>query len=188
MQTELPAQTFAAIATVTAALITAAISFVNLTLNKEQKISEFRQAWIGGLRQDLASFFACSRAYMRATDEANKENETHLTLTPEKISEIRYQVAETRYRIQLRLNLTEPEHKELFRLMNGAIEKLNGNSDTANKAKAIEAAAEFAPQVLKSEWERVKQGELAFRVARKWIAPFIFVLSLLFFYLVVPGK
>ena len=41
----------APIATVMAALITALISFVNLTLSKEQKTSEFRQAWIDGLQK-----------------------------------------------------------------------------------------------------------------------------------------
>lgn len=197
MQTELPAQAVAAIATVIAALIAAAISFVNLTLNKEQKTSEFRQAWIDGLREDLSSFFACARAFARATEEhevfgLGKENATYLAMTAEKISEIRYQVAETRYRIQLRLNLGEAEHKELFRLMQGATEAqqkmLQGQGDTAATLKAIEAAAEYAPQILKSEWERVKRGEFAFRAVRNWIAPTIFVLSLFFIFLVTSGK
>ncbi len=197
MQTELPAHAVAAIATVIAALIAAAISFVNLTLNKEQKTSEFRQAWIDGLREDLSSFFACARAFARATEEhkafgPSNENTTYLAMTAEKISEIRYQVAETRCRIQLRLNLSEPEHKELFRLMQGATESqqkmLRGQGDTAATLKAIEAAAEYAPQILKSEWERVKRGEFAFRAVRNWIAPTIFVLSLLFIFLVASGK
>jgi hypothetical protein len=197
MQTELPAQAIAAIATVVASLIAAAISFVNLTLNKEQKTSEFRQAWIDGLREDLSSFFACSRAFARASEEFKilgpvKDNAMYLAISAEKVSEIRYQVAETRYRIQLRLNLAEAEHKELLRLMQSATEAqqnaLHGQCDTAATLKAIEAAVDYAPQILKSEWERVKRGEFAFRAVRNWIAPAIFVLSFLFIVLVASGK
>lgn len=197
MQTELPPQSIAAIATVVAAFIAASISFVNLTLNKEQKTSEFRQNWIDGLREDLSSFFACARAFARASEEhmtlgSAKDNAGYLAITPEKVSEIRYQVAETRYRIQLRLNLDESEHKELLRLMHAATEAqqkvLQGQGSTAGTLKAIEAAADYAPQVLKSEWERVKRGEFAFRAVRNWIAPSIFVLSLLFILLVASGK
>ena len=48
-----------------------------------------------------------------------------------------------------------------------------GNGDVSKTLKAIEVAAEFAPQILKAEWERVKREELVFRLARNWIAPLI---------------
>lgn len=197
MQTDLPAHAIAAIATVVASLIAGAISFVNLTLNKEQKTSEFRQAWIDGLREDLAAFFAGARAFARATEElqasgkGSKEG-APLAITSEKISEIRYQAAETRYRIQLRLNPKETEHKELLRLIQVAIFEQNnllaGNGDVSKTLKAIEIAAEFAPQILKAEWERVKKGELAFRLARNWIAPLIVLVSLAFVIFLWSGK
>lgn len=197
MHTELPAESVAAIATIVAALIAAAISFVNLTLTKEQKTSEFRQVWIDALRQDLASFFATARAFARASEErkvfggGTKEG-TPLTLTEEKVSDLRYQIAETYYRIQLRLNPKETEHQELLRLMQIAIEKqqqmLVGKGDTDAILQAIEVAAEYAPQLLKVEWERVKKGELPYRLARNWIAPITFVGSLIFVVLVWAGK
>ncbi len=197
MHTDLPAQSIAAIATVIAALIAAALSFVNLTLSKEQKTSEFRQAWIDGLREDLATWFASARTFARVTEELQAfgkgPNEgASLAITAEKISEIRYQAAETRYRIQLRLNPKEAEHKELLRLIQVAINEQNkmmaGNGETSKTLKAIDTAAEFAPQILKSEWERVKKGELAFRVARNWVAPLIVVISVAFVALVWTGK
>ena len=52
----------------------------------------------------------------------------------------------------------------------------------------IETAAEYAPQILKAEWERVKRGELAFRVVRNWVAPLIVVVSLAFVVLAWTGK
>lgn len=197
MHPDLPAQSLAAIATVVAALIAAAFSFVNLTLNKERKTSEFRQAWIDGLREDLAAFFAGARAFARATEELKSAASASraalpLAMSPEKISDIRYQAAETRYRIQLRLNLKEPEHKELLRLMLVAADEQNkflaDKSDVERTLQAIENAADYAPQILKAEWERVKRGELAFRLARNWIAPAIVLISLLFVALVWVGR
>lgn len=184
MQSEL-----APLATVVAALIAAAISFVTLTLNKEQKTSEFRQAWIDGLRSDLASFLAAVRAFARATQEhahgeANGDSKTPFAFTEEAVSTLRHQVAEVRYRIQLRLNPKEVNHQELLRLMAAAVDKqqkaIVGQAKTEEVLAAVEAAAIFAPQVLKAEWERVKQGELPFRIARNWVAPIVVVLGLAF--------
>ncbi len=189
MHTELSTGSVAAIATITAAVITAAISFVNLTLTKEQKTSEFRQAWIDGLREDLASFFATIRAFARSAQELQNfgkgaRDGAPLAFTEQKISDLRYQVAETRYRIQLRLNLKEPEHAELLRLMQVAIEHqqrvLAGEGTTEQTLNAVETAAAYAPQILKSEWERVKKGERPFQLARNWIAPSIFLLAFVF--------
>lgn len=197
MAQSLPTESIAAIATIIAALIAAAISFVNLTLTKEQKTSEFRQTWIDALRQDLATFFATARAFARANQELQHfglggQGGAPLSFTEQKISDLRYQIAETRYRIQLRLNPKEPEHVELLRLMQAAIEKQQSALATHNATDevllAVERAAEFAPQILKTEWERVKQGELAFRVARNWVAPITFGSSLLLVALLWLGK
>jgi len=105
---------------------------------------------------------------------------------------MRYQIAEARYRIQLRLNLSEPEHQELLRLMQVVIDKQNqtlaGEGGTDAILLAIETAANYAPQILKTEWERVKKGELPYRLARNWIAPLIFSGSIVFVLLVWFGK
>lgn len=193
MPTELPTGSVAAIATIVAALIAAAISFVNLTLNKEQKTSEFRQAWIDALREDLAAFFASTRAFVRASQE-QKASLTSATLpiTEQKVSDLRYQVAETKYRIQLRLNTKEPEHTELLRLMQSVLDKqqafLAGSGEPGKALEAVEVAASYAPHILKLEWERVKRGELPFRVARNWVAPFCFIAAIIVLVLLWAGK
>lgn len=189
MHTELPAQAIAAIATLVAALITGAISFVNLTLNKEQKTSEFRQAWIDSLREDLAQFLGAARAFARAIEVLHKfgpdyKSKVPLTISEEKISDLRYQAAETFCRIQLRLNSKEPEHIELLRLLRRAIDEQNimlaSKGSIEPTMRAIDIATEYAQPVLKAEWDRVKEGELPFRIVRNWIAPIIVLLSLLF--------
>ena len=189
MTTELPAQSIIAIATVVAALITGAISFVNLTLTKEQKTSEFRQAWIDGLRDDLASFFAAARVFARAFEKAIQDKD--MTAFDLKESGLRYDAAEKLSKIKLRLNANEQEHQELLRLINRAIteqdEMIAENTDSSLTMKAIDIATEYARPVLKTEWERVKKGELAFRIARNWVAPFVVLVSIGFVIFVWNG-
>lgn len=47
---------YTAIATFIAALMAALASFLVAVMSKEQKISEFRQAWIDALRNDISEF------------------------------------------------------------------------------------------------------------------------------------
>lgn len=166
----------APIATVVAAFITSVISFVNLTLSKEQKTSEFRQAWIDGLRGDLATFFSSTRALCRTMQEARSERSSdedvqQFRFGREKIGDMRLAVADAFYRVKLRLNKNESEHKELLRLLEAATKiqnKINierGN-DYTEALDAIERASDYSQDVLKSEWERVKKGEKSFQVAK----------------------
>lgn len=194
MQAELPVQSIVAIATVVAALTTGLISFVNLTMTKELKTSEFRQAWIDALREDLAKFLGAARAFARVVDEVKRfgPNQDHpLRITPEKVSELRYQAAETFSRIQLRLNPDEPDHVELLRLLRRAISEQNAvlasGGEIGPTLTAIETATEFAQPVLKKEWARVKQGELPFKIARNWAMPGIILLSIAFVIFVWTG-
>jgi hypothetical protein len=51
-----------AIGAVVAAFIAALVSFLSLIISKEQKTSEFRQAWIDALRSDIAAVVAHANA------------------------------------------------------------------------------------------------------------------------------
>jgi hypothetical protein len=195
--TDLPVQSLTALATLVAALITAAVSFVSLTLTKEQKTSDFRQAWIDGLRDELATFLAAARAFARAIEVLNTHGpeyreKTVFRISDDKVGDLRYQAAESLCKIQLRLNRNEPEHQELLRLLRQAVAAqntmLSEGTSIDETMKAIERASEYAQPVLKKEWERVKSGELPFRIARNWVAPAIGALSLLFIAWVLHGQ
>lgn len=198
MNTSLPTELLVALATVVAALIAAAISFVTMTLTKELKTSEFRQAWIDGLREELAAFFGAARAFARAIEAsrspvATPNGTVPLGLTPEKISDLRYQAGEMLSKIMLRLNPEEKEHIELLRLLRRSIEEqntmlANGSSSVESTLKAIDLANEYARPILKKEWVRVKQGEWPFRAARNWLAPGIFIGSIVFIWWIVSGQ
>ena len=198
MSTPLPPQSLVALATLAAALIAAAISFVTMTLTKELKTSEFRQGWIDGLREELAAFFGATRGFARAVEASRSpvamaDGKVPLGLTAEKISDLRYQAGEMFSKIMLRLNPEEPEHIELLRLLRRSIDEQNamlasGSLDVVPTLKAIDLANEYARPVLKTEWERVKKGELPFRIARNWLAPGIFLISIAFIWWVSSGR
>lgn len=155
-----PSNVFVAIATVVAAVIAGLISVVTLTLSKEQKTSEFRQAWIDGLRQDLAEFLASARAMARASQELAalgfKYESAPFKMSGSQIGEVRKAVDVVFYRIKLRLNPDEREHKELLRLLTRAIDEQNAqlqseSLDVKGILDAIDVAAEYARPVLKAE-------------------------------------
>jgi hypothetical protein len=184
----IPAQALIAIGSVAAALIAAALSYVNLTLTKEQKTSEFRQAWIDGLREDLSKFFAALRTVARAEEALYKTRgnyeKQNFPWSSEQVAGQRQAASEMLYRIKLRLNPVEDSHKELYHLLGVALaehKKLSKNSiDSEPTIVAIDAASDFSRTVLKTEWQRVKAGERPFQIARNWVAPAIIGLCLIF--------
>ncbi len=190
MSSEIAQIPLAPIATVVAALITALISFVNLTLSKEQKTSEFRQAWIDGLREDLAVFFSSARALCRTMQETRSPNTTDEDIQDfkfgkEKIGNMRLAAAESLYRIKLRLNKNEPEHKELDRLLESAMRTQNKiniekGKDYTKALNAIDLAASYSQDILKNEWERVKLGEKSFQKVKNTVLPLIMIISVIF--------
>lgn len=172
-------------ATVMAALLTGAVAALTLIVNKENKVSEFRQAWIDGLREDLANFLSASRTCTRAVEEARyAKNQTFNNLVPldeATTAKLRHQVAECVYRIKLRLNDKEEPHIKLEVLIKASTDLVSCYfSGTSNEASevltGIEAAAQQAREVLKTEWTRVKKGEPIYRAA-KWVASTLVVVA-----------
>ena len=185
---EIPAQAIVAIATITAALITGVIAIVNLTLSKEQKVSEMRQAWIDGLRDDLAKFFAGARFVVVAVQDKHTAEQSGRAMTHAPSSDhVADQIAvihETLYRIKLRLNREEENHIELERLLDAIVKTYNEASETYTISnpviKSISIATDQARIVLKFEWERVKRGEEAFNKLRNWLLPCILIITAIF--------
>ncbi|ABM38408.1 hypothetical protein Pnap_3109 [Polaromonas naphthalenivorans CJ2] len=197
MTDPLPSNALVAIATVVAAVIAGLISVVALTLTKEQKTSEFRQAWIDGLRSDLADYLAAARAMARVIEEAaafgDKYAALPFTIPPDQVGEIRRNVAVSLYRIKLRLNPDEKEHQELLRLL-GSVSETQKQAvsapleRTAAMLQAVETAADYSRPILKAEWRRVKAGEPQFRLVRNWLVPVVFALCAFFAWLIVSVK
>jgi len=182
--------------TILAALIAGAVSLVTITLSKEQKVSEFRQAWIDALRADLASFLSSARAFARAMEArrihgVESRDPAKQLFTLEKVGDIRSTAAESFYRIKLRLNPEEADHKELLRLLAQAIADQNAILQSEGAAQrdvlaAVDRAADFAGPVLKAEWKRVKEGERPYRAIR--VSAIIVVILALFAFVLVWSR
>jgi hypothetical protein len=155
-------------AAITSALIAGAVSYLASVFSKELKTSEFRQAWIDGLRNDIAEFVASvisirSQLHARLALSPVADVQMAMLESPEfKFSEL--------YKARLKLRLNPAEHSELMRLLDefDAPGTLVSKDKVAFNAKVQLLTTEFQA-VLKNEWKRVKRGEPTFRVT-KWVS------------------
>jgi uncharacterized coiled-coil protein SlyX len=164
---------FPVLGTLAAALVAGTIARANLIVSKESKISEFRHADTGALRDELAAFLASARTMARAAQEARLAVggiNTKFHISAEKITEIRHEAAETFSKIRLRLDQGKHEQNALLDSLNTLIAEqnkyLSGQHDDIELIfNALNTASEKAAQVLRSEWTAVKIGELQYRNA-----------------------
>lgn len=154
--------------TVAAAVIAACASWLGLVISKESKVSEFRQKWIDGLRKDISSLFG----------EAADYHASILGVAPRSPTK---RLNELMFRIRLRLNFKEPEHRNLFAAIVAYRSIIISSYDNANdvvllQERAGEKADEvshLAAHVLKTEWNVVKRGEFVYRYTFRGLMLFI---------------
>lgn len=165
---EIPASTYPAIATVTAALIAGSIGFLSAVLSKEQKTSEFRQTWVDALRSDISEFIGYTEAFAAQIHfKANIHGVEKVFGYLEEAAEELAKSAAVYYRIRLRLNPCE--HIALISALSDVFSIYSGKISFAKMPdieKLIDKVAVESQKVLKGEWQRVKRGELAFLVTK----------------------
>lgn len=165
-----------ALATLAAAFVAGGIARSNLIVSKESKISEFRQAWVGELRENLSSLFSAVRLLARAVqDERDKENgngsNPRFHFSQEKIVEVRHLSTETKYRIELLLDAQQESHAELRRLLDAMMDTQTTYLTGGKKADiepvfdSVGRANEQGTVVLAQEWKMVRLGEPEYRGA-----------------------
>ena len=147
-----------------AAAIAGLVSLLGLIISKEQKTSEFRQAWIDALRSDLTAFLTHVNAIRDAitvkyVDHADKVENLRPLYIPLNTST---------FYILLRVSSSEPNSEALLNAMSDFQALLADERKlTMENIRASEAKLLTASQVLlKSEWRRVKSGEWTFRIAK----------------------
>ena len=144
-----------AIAALLVGLVAGIVSLVVSILAKDQKTSEFRQAWIDALRNDasqLVAHFGVMKAVAKIVRERpQSEINEYLISKQEQFLELGMLVS----RIRLRLN--PDEHLELLRML-GDLETIR-ESEIDARAEQISVEAQ---DILKTEWDRVKRGEPSF--------------------------
>lgn len=154
---------------VVAAALTAAIAFVVSVLAKENKTSEFRQAWIEGLRNDVAELLGdfnmleTSLAIYTSDSETSNERQVKYDKFHSENRAEYAKIDSLCNRVVLRLNPSE--HSLLIKKMR-VLEGSIGQGTSRSHALCSELVDDFAI-VLKSEWGRVKSGEPTFRAMKK---------------------
>lgn len=168
---DIPAPAYATIGAISAATIAGGISFLIAVLSKDQKTSEFRQAWIDGLRNEVAeliSLFLVITDTIRVMDREGKTLEQigeHLSQKDEHFC--KWEMSDAK--IKLRLNPRE-HHKLLAALL--VLRKFPKSGKLLDSGAAdavVEEVIKESQTVLKCEWKRVKRGEPVF-VATKAIS------------------
>lgn len=173
---EIPNTVFVALGAIVAALVTGIFSFVSLINQKEGKISEFRQAWIDAIRDDLAIFFSCIEKMSTAwqlveLEEKEKEKKFHgndwINRYHSLINDDILRFTETHQRILMRLN--KSEHIELIDELRQARNYISDTKVMFNKAelrRRTDKILDISQNILKTEWEKVKAGEKSYRRAK----------------------
>ena len=153
-----------AIGAITAALITGLVSFLGLIISKEQKVSEFRQAWIDSLRSELAALISHANAIHGAgMAKLGSSSETWKVVRDDFVG-----INNAAANIRLRLNPKEEQAKAVL----GKVEELEqalapDRPMDYSEINRVEQELVAAAQVLlKNEWLRVRRGERAYRLAK----------------------
>lgn len=176
----MPDSIFIPIGVVAASIIAGLFSFISLVLSKEQKISEFRQKWIDSLREEISTFIGCivtvANIFRRIEQARNNGVESEFSRSDMK--ELQVSASEAYTRIHLRLN-PKDNNSEVTALIQALEElrQLAKKSEWEMVEDKIEDIRPKAQVVLKLEWERVKNGEPAFRRAKR-VAAFLVVSAL----------
>lgn len=160
-----------------AAIIAAIVSLIGLIIGKEQKTSEFRQAWIDALRAELIKYMTTLNAIADATDIKYPDQPAKLAALTPHYSKLN----EATFGVMLRLNDKEPKSRAVLAAMND-FHALAQDEQTLipENIRPVEAALLTASKdLLKYEWKRVKRGEWTYRVS-KWVS-FLIVIGLVGF-------
>ncbi|EOW4146714.1 hypothetical protein [Vibrio parahaemolyticus] len=177
---------YAALGTICAAIITSVFVFINLINSKEQKTSEFRQDWINALRQNISEYtavtttFASMMIYIDSFDTEDEKVKRESDFYKENI-DIANDITKYYNNIQLYVN---PIENRSFLSALSKVHDLVTSKKVVRGEDITEANQELVSEaqlLLKSEWKRVKRGEMTYRIT-KWgvFALFAFLTFTLF--------
>ena len=143
--------TFATLVTFVLGLITSVVASVTLIVTKENRISEFRQAWIDSQRADLAVAIATANAYFHTRDVERRATSVN-------------EFFAARARIALRDKPERPEWtKTLVALDKLAKIMTAGVPNPFEILQATNIVTDESRIPLKLHWETVKSGEQFYR-------------------------
>ncbi|MBO6867037.1 MAG: hypothetical protein JJ877_08330 [Thalassococcus sp.] len=162
-----------------AAIVAGFISLIGMIIGKEQKVSEFRQAWINDLRQCLSDYLVSVNAICDLTRLKNAGRAIDDAQLVENLKELN----KANHGIILRINSEEDVSKALI----SAMEEFDILAASKNKfhpdeiKKVEEKYISGAKSLLKYEWRRVKKGEPIFYLTKYAAFVALAILVVVFF-------
>lgn len=168
------------IGAVGAAVIAGLVSLLGLVIGKEQKVSEFRQAWIDELRKCFVAYLV----NINAISDAVRLKATG-KLTDESALLSSYKsLNEASHGITLRINASEPPAKAVIEAMEDFEALAASNASlTPDKIKKVEKKfVNAAKELLKFEWMRVKRGEWVFVWTKRIVSMMIIIMLCILVY------
>jgi hypothetical protein len=163
----------AALGAICAAIVTSLIAVLGLIISKENKTSEFRQAWIDGLRAEISGVVGHLNVLVGSVRIVGRSKDGWKEARDD-VSGLNKCVA----CIRLRLNPSEARSKVITKYLDdiegcfrvdGALPETRIND--LEKQLIVEGQA-----LLKDEWLRVRRGETFFKITR-WAAIAVLVAS-----------
>jgi hypothetical protein len=169
-----PESIFVPIGVVSAALIAGAIAYASFISTKESKVSEFRQNWIDGLREEISLYASCINSLIehitRESLKTDKPTSSSLLCKLDD-SELYTTLLKAKTSIALRINDKEKEkedferNKEFLNLINLTHKNFEeGNFEGTHKA--IDSLISISRELLKHEWNRARDGEKKYQDAK----------------------
>jgi hypothetical protein len=186
---------------ITAALIAGIVSLVNMMIAKDQKITEFRQAWINSVREQVAKMVAhattlpfAGRLIDYADSKSMPVQATGGDLVSEQVDRMldltkqKSELMDAYNKVLLFLNPAENK-KLVSQLAALASAGTIGSKTDQSKINALADDLLTETQVmLKKEWKRVKRGEWVYRSTKYTIAALVLVLLGMSLYLWITGN
>ncbi|WP_143479580.1 hypothetical protein [Aquipseudomonas alcaligenes] len=156
--------TDASLGSIFAAVVAGAISLISLVISKENKTSEFRQLWIDSLRSELSLYVSHSMEIYR---HRRWEKEQHGEKW-ESIVDSYLKANELITKIRLRLNPKEKSSRKILSMLREYEVMFSDNAIPEDRDfnRLNHAFVGESQRLLKSEWNRVRNGEIVFQVVR----------------------
>lgn len=162
-----------AIGAIVAAFIAGIVSLLGLIVSKEQKTSEFRQAWIDALRSEISMLISHANAIHGASVAGSASlRDAWTDMRTDFVG-----INEAAAKIRLRLNASEESSRAILQTVEEIERALApGNAIHHEELNKIEKRlVDKTTIVLKREWERVKRGEMSYKIAKALAGTVVFL-------------
>ncbi len=124
--------------------------FLSFRVSQRAAVSQFRQAWLDGLRNDLSEIIALHEEVVAQRTRAEYEGAS------EPAGSEMMQIGNLRARIRMRLNVQRKSHAALMAAVNAFITCYDAADDDFRPTKVMQA---FDP-VKREVWDDVKSGRV----------------------------